>query len=91
VALCAGTYQAGIITDGAQVLELDIALERTKIKDALGRRQFETWDAKSVLPSATGSALRELLEHPTTNEEYLMIAINVIETLIKSLLALKAA
>ena len=84
--LLAGWQPAQMESEGAKVLEVDIAAERFEERDLLLGLKFATWAPESCLPGATAAALRELMEHTGSTSAIRVETSRVVEGLIGSML-----
>ncbi|QAY69355.1 helix-turn-helix transcriptional regulator [Xylanimonas protaetiae] len=80
--LAVGWRPLEISTQGALVVEVDIAVERTAMRGTFDEAPLTVWGPEAVLPGATASALRELVCQPGTVPEVRAETVRVVEQLV---------
>ena len=84
-ALCVGWRPHEVSTQGALVIEVDVAVERTSMRGTFDETPLTVWPPDAVLPGATASALRELVCQPGTVPEVRQETVRVVEQLVGAL------
>lgn len=84
-ALAVGWRPMELASQGALVVEVDIAVERTSMRGTFDETPLTVWSADAVLPGATAAALRELVCRPGVVPEVRAETVRVVEQLVGAL------
>ncbi len=84
-ALAVGWRPFEYVSRGALVIEVDIAVERTPLRGTFDDTPLIVWGSDTVLPGATGAALRELVCRPGVVPEVRQETVRVVEQLVSTL------
>ncbi|MDR0482328.1 MAG: AraC family transcriptional regulator [Cellulomonadaceae bacterium] len=74
-------------TNGATLIEVDIAVERTPLRGSATESLIMAWDRNAVIPSITASALRELVYYHESTAETRGETNRVVENLVLTAVA----
>lgn len=87
-ALVLGWRPVDLVTPGAKLLEVDIAVDSTELRGSFEDETLLVWGPEAVLPSATAAALRELVNHPGVTEATRAETTRVVEQLVTAMATL---
>ncbi|WP_162616466.1 helix-turn-helix transcriptional regulator [Xylanimonas allomyrinae] len=81
-ALAVGWRPLEVSSPGALLVEVDVAVERTAMRGTFDDTPLTVWGPETVLPSATASALRELVCQPGVVPEVRAESVRIVEQLV---------